>query len=314
MKTCLIVIYNNNYESNIEKVEKLHQGKFSKIYHLMPFYTGTKENVIKVYGNSYQFQGYINYGLNTFINDEYTHYCFVGDDVVLSPHLNENNFTQYLNLDDDSGFVPGLEPVNYDLLMTWRWAYPSYYALIHSQNACEYQRFIPSISQAQQCFEKHNLPSKNITSEGFSFLQDYFSKNPNNFYDYIFSSADKDIIKEHLSKNRGEQDLYPLVASYSDFFVIPHKKIREFTHLCSIFESIRIFAEVAIPTAMVLTLDRIVTAKSINKHAAIFTDPIKAEEFAIKSNYSIKALYSLWEDVGLLAHPIKLSKWNLDNE
>lgn len=314
MKTCLIVIYNNNFESNIERVEKLHHDRFSKIFHLMPFYTGNKENVINVYGNSYQFQGYIKYGLSTFINDEYTHYCFVADDVALDPELNENNFTQYLNLDEDSGFINGLDPIDYDLLMNWRWAYPSYFALIGSQNACEYKNFIPSLDQAKVCFEKHNLKITNITLEDFMFLQCYFEKNQTNFYDYTFKKTDKNQIKERLSMIGGSHNLYPLVSSYSDFFVIPHKKIREFTHLCSIFESIRIFVEVAIPTAMVLTLDRIVTTTSIGKKIASFIDPVEADNFAKQYNYSVDTILKAWNKIGLLIHPIKLSKWKFDDE
>lgn len=314
MKTCLIIIYNNNFESNIEKVEKLYQNKFNKIYHLMPFYTGQRENVISVYGNSYQFQGYINYGLNTFLNDEYTHYCFVADDVILDPAIDENSFAEYLNLDEDSGFMPALDPLNYDVLMNWRWAYPSYYALIHSQNACEYEKFIPSIEQAKASFKKHNLPSQNITSGGFSFLQQYYEKNMTNFYDYTFKNVDQDEIKDFIATNTGGTYLYPLVTSYSDFFVVPHKKIKEFTHLCSIFESIRIFVEIAIPTAMVLTVDKIVTSKAINKLAAQFLDPLKGEAFANQYNYSIDTIIKAWNPIGFLIHPIKLSKWKFDDE
>lgn len=314
MKTCLIVIYNNNFEPNIERVERLHKERFSKIFHLMPFYTGNKENVIKVYGNSYQFQGYINYGLETFINEEYTHYCFVADDVVLAPELNENNFDEYLELDSDSGFLPSLKAVDYELIMDWRWAYPTYFALIHSQNACEFEKFIPPIEQAQLLFEKHKLPSKNISARSFKLLQNYFDKSLTNFYDYTLKDVNKESILKVLQMNKPTDSLYPLASSYSDFFVIPHKKIREFTNLCSIFDSVRLFVEIAIPTAMVLTLDKIVTVQDINKGMATFKEPEALEDFCKKYNFSLTTLFKIWNDFGLLMHPIKLSKWKFDDE
>lgn len=314
MKTCLIVIYNNNYESNIEKVERLHKERFSKIFHLMPFYTGNKENVIKVYGSSYHFQGYVNYGLEAFINDDYTHYCFVADDMILNPELNENNFDEYLGLDADSGFLPSIKAIDYELILDWRWAYTSYFAMLYSQNACEFEKFIPSKEQAQMLFEKHNLDSKNISARSFKLIQNYYDKNLTNYHDYILKDINKDNILKVLKMNKPTDSLYPLAASYSDIFVIPHKKIREFTNLCSIFESVRVFVEVAIPTAMALSLDKIVTLNDINKGMATFTEPEVLDEFCQKYNYSLTTLYNIWNNFGISMHPIKLSKWKFDDE
>lgn len=75
-EVALIVIYNHQYNKNIDSVEKIYKGRFSNIYHLMPFYEGDKANVIPVCENSFYFQGYISQGYNTFFKEKYAHYFF----------------------------------------------------------------------------------------------------------------------------------------------------------------------------------------------------------------------------------------------
>ncbi len=101
---------------------------------------------------------------------------------------------------------------------------PKLFCIVHSQNACEYEKFIPPIEQAQKLFEKHNLPGKAFNKRNFKLMQSYFTKNPTNFYDYTFDEANKDNLKKVLQLSKDVNYLYPLTASYSDFFVIPHKK------------------------------------------------------------------------------------------
>ena len=55
----LVIIYNHHYPKNIERLDLIYKDKFKSIFHLIPFYSGEKSNVIPVYGNSFYFQGYI---------------------------------------------------------------------------------------------------------------------------------------------------------------------------------------------------------------------------------------------------------------
>ena len=45
----LIIIYNHRFDQNIEKLNKIYGERFSKIYHLVPFYDGDLPNVIPVF-------------------------------------------------------------------------------------------------------------------------------------------------------------------------------------------------------------------------------------------------------------------------
>jgi hypothetical protein len=345
-KICLIVMYNHNFEANIDRIEKLYKDKFNDIFHLIPFYTGDKENVIKVYGSAYQFNEYFIQGANKFVNDKFSHYVFVADDIIMNPEFSQDNIIEKLNLDANSGFIYNCRPMAYETLFCWDWSYSSIRHMFFNKSGCEYQKFVPSLQDAQKRFEKHGLPSKNMTQKGLEKIQKFFVKDLYDYYRYDFSFLYKKgigsflskfflavlrklgfypfnntkktsmtfrklvktsgykYIAEQLRKEDKDDYIYPLACGYSDFFVIPHKNINEFLHLSSVFASIRVFVEVSVPTAMALTLDKIVTSKDIG-----CLPNFVSEEFAQQHEYSIKNLEENWDKSTLFCHPIKLSKW-----
>ena len=102
----LIIIYNHQYNANIEILERIYGDKFDDIYHLVPFYNGEKTNVIPVYECSYYFQGYIAQGFKKFYKSKYEHYFFVADDMILNPQINQYNYKKKLKLNLNSCFLP----------------------------------------------------------------------------------------------------------------------------------------------------------------------------------------------------------------
>jgi hypothetical protein len=78
----LIIIYNHRYDKNIETVERIYKGRFSHIFHLMPFYDGDKPNVFPVYDNSYCFQAFVAQTFPSIFNKKFSHYFFVSDDMI----------------------------------------------------------------------------------------------------------------------------------------------------------------------------------------------------------------------------------------
>ncbi len=320
---CLVIIYNNNFESNIEIVEKIYEGRFKNIYHLMPFYTGKKENVIKIYGNSYQFQDYITQGLSKFYNEKYSHYVFVSDDVMLNPNINKNTIKEMFKLEDDGGYLPGMFAVNYKKLSEWGYSYTSIENILKISNACEYKNFLPSIEEAQNAFRKYGLEPKNITEEGFNEIGRFFQKNNVNYYLYSFKKElkaefDKFLEKENkfdTCKNCSsfpKKFVYPMAGAYSDFFIIPSCKIKEFAHICGVFGALRIFAEIAIPTAMILSLEKLSTQKNTSYMGKTGWSKEFKDELKNKYNYSVKTMFENWDNKISFYHPIKLSQWKID--
>ena len=76
-KVALIIIYNHKFDRNIDILENIYKDRFSNIYHLVPFYTGDKSNVISVYENSHYFQGYVAQGFKSYFKEEFEHYFFI---------------------------------------------------------------------------------------------------------------------------------------------------------------------------------------------------------------------------------------------
>ena len=73
-KIALLVIYNHRYDKNILRIEQIYEGRFSHIYHVVPFYDGNKENVITVFDSSFQFQGYISQAYQHLKNKKFSHF------------------------------------------------------------------------------------------------------------------------------------------------------------------------------------------------------------------------------------------------
>jgi hypothetical protein len=111
-KVALVVIYNYRFDKNIDTVEKIYTPRFSHIFHLVPFYTGRKPNVIPVYEHSYHFQGHVAQGFPGFHHDDFTHYFFIHDDLVVNPAIDERNFMAEMQLPDDHAFITRFNPHN----------------------------------------------------------------------------------------------------------------------------------------------------------------------------------------------------------
>lgn len=170
-KTALLVVYNHRYDKNIERIEALYAGKFSHVYHLMPFYDGTVPNVIPVYASSYQFQSYISQAYTHLKNQGFTHYLIVSDDMLLNPIINEQNLWDTLQLDKDSCMLPGIVELQQcrtgwkrvDDAMEYRKLVPG----------VEVENILPSYEDACQRFRNHGISTEALTPDVFQHMWKY---------------------------------------------------------------------------------------------------------------------------------------------
>ena len=117
-KIALLVIYNHRYDKNIPRINQVYANRFSYVYHIVPFYDGDLENVIPVYDNSFQFQGYISQAYQHLKGKGFTHFVCVADDMVINPQLNEHNFFELSGIDEDACFVHELRDLR-DVHRRW---------------------------------------------------------------------------------------------------------------------------------------------------------------------------------------------------
>jgi len=301
----LIIIYNHQYNKNIEVLEQIYKDRFSNIYHLIPFYTGEKKNVIPVYECSFYFQGYVSQGLKSYFKEEYKHYFFVADDLILNPIINESNYTQYLKLNANTSFIPEFHTLH-DVKGFWARVGEAYQWNINFSGV-EAKNQLPDYTTALQMFAKFGLEINSLQHLQIYKRQELPRKlNIKEIFCYLLWKRN-----QFINKNKEFHLSYPLVGSYSDIFVISSDSIRQFSHYCGVFASTRLFVEIAVPTSMVLSASEIVTEKDLKLQGeALWTK----EQYEILDKYegNLESLLNDFPEKLLYLHPIKLSKWKTE--
>ncbi len=305
-KVALIIIYNHQFNKNIDVLERIYKDRFSNIYHLMPFYNGVKQNVIPVYECSYYFQGYISQGFKSFYKKDYTHYFFIADDLILNPEINENNYSEHLKLGINSCFIPGFISLH-DLVEWWPRVGEAYRWSIDF-SGIEAKNQLPDYEKALQKFQQFGLK---ISPLRFNQIW----KTPSSIKEFLKLILDDKIyffryLMDKFSNKRYKLS-YPIIGSYSDICIISSDTIKQFCHYCGVFAATRLFVEVGLPTSLVLSANDIRTEKDLKyKGKALWTKK-DYQELDIYDN-SLKHLFSEFPENYLYLHPIKLSKWHIE--
>jgi hypothetical protein len=269
----------------------------------VPFYDGSKSNVIPVYENSYYFQGYVAQGFKSFFQQKFTHYFFIGDDVLLNPDINEKNYTQYLSLENNSCFFPGfinIHACSYD----WPRVGEAFRYSV-AKPGVEINDQLPTYDIALQFFEKHGLSLQPL---GFNQLmrRQSFPKLPYQLKKLFHYAVWK--LKWLRHRNKKYHLTYPLVGGYSDIFVVSSNTIKKFCHYCGVFSSTDLFVELAIPTALVFSATKIIGEEDLKlKGKTLWVK----EDFKILDKYenTLAKLLSEFPSECLYIHPVKLSQW-----
>lgn len=323
-KTCLVVIYNHQYIANIEKLEKLYKNKFDKIYHIMPFYTGDKDNVISIYENSYQFSNYVTQAFEKFYSDEYDYYAFMGDDVLLNPKLRSNTIEEMLQINQDTAFTArDLYVMDNKYFLTRIWLFPSILNYMYSDDRKTIDKILPDIEDMVEKYKLLGIKPVLTSEDKIEFLQDFLpvSRQHNFYYKYSPSRADENLDYKKLlnsykdKENESIKYLFPFACGFSDFFVIPKNYVKKFSYYAGVLASQRIFAEVAVPTSLCIVMNKISMPTDIGLNIINFTSTDKERvELPERYNKSVKRFIEDWDESNLLVHPIKYSIWEVDIE
>lgn len=307
----LVIIYNHKFDKNIPILEEIYAGRFSHIFHLVPFYTGNKDNVLTVYENSYFFQGYIAQGYQLLKHKgDFEHYMFVGDDVLLNPEINENNYKEYFKLADSTSFLPDYLELS-ERKEDWSRLNDAV-DYRPSIRGLEIQNEFPTYDVVLDKFKQKKLKEPFVKSERIYKLPQRKSYE-NSLMGYFRYLRRKKEVKKLLETESIKLE-YPLVGSYSDIFIVSKKGFDEFAHLCGVFSATRLFVELAIPTAMVIACEEIVTEYDNTKKGLTFWSKEENEEFEKKYNNSLNQIFNNFPQDTLYVHPVKLSKWKKNKQ
>jgi len=310
-KVALIIVYNHKYDKNINILEKIYNKRFSNIFHLVPFYEGKKSNVISVYENARYSQGYMAQGLNQYFEETYLHYFFIADDLMLNPVINEKNYREHFNLSPNTSFLPNFIKLH-EGSTWWPRVKEAYEYCPNNKEGVEVENELPSYSEAVKIFKKYSLEIKPL-----SFNQIYRKKKltlqtllaPRQAIRFFMWAFVK--LKYFLKRKSDFNLRYPIIGSYSDIVIVSEKNIKKFCHYCGVFAAETLFVEVALPTALVLSAEKIVTENDLLiSGKALWTS--KDYEEIQKYAYHLKNLISDFPENYIYLHPIKLSEWNTE--
>lgn len=323
-KVVLVVIYNHRYDKNIPVIENIYRHRFSTIFHIVPFYDGDRSNVIPVYENSRYFQGYIAQAYPQLVRSETNHYFFIADDMTINPAIDENTFYHYFPLSADSGFLPNFTCFH-QLKRFWNRTREAY-RYRPDVAGTEATGELPDPEEALYRLQQHGLSIGRLQARyiyrplrkwndvmGYKNigwrLTDPIEKIQYAIRKHVCDKENrlKNIWKEWQSQ-RGFHLNYPLVGAYSDIFVIPERHFRLFCHYCGVFAATRLFVEIAIPTAMALSIPHILTEKDISLQGkALWTEDDMKELAPYEKD--LNRLLSAFPPEKLYYHPVKLSQW-----
>lgn len=310
---CLVVLFNHRYDRNLPLLEDIYRDRFSDRFYLVPFYDGDMVNVIPVYGRSIFFESYIAQGANVFMNKDYKHYLIVADDMVLHPGINEHNYRDFFEVTDSQSFVPDLIPLQ-DMGKYWIGTMSAFYYRRKQKYIEAAKEFMPE-EEAMQKMQKQGIEIRPLTrKELFGEFTLRFD---------TLGHKSRLLIRTltricHPFKKTYRLD-YPLIGSYSDIVLVSNNDMKDFAHYCGLFGATALFAEVAIPTALVLAAnDKIVTEKVTRRGGRAYWQgsdcPFwKSDEYYqnnIDQMFSnLDDMMQNFPDTQLYIHPVKLSKW-----
>lgn len=300
---CLVFVFNHRYDGNFTKLERLYKNRFKHIFFLVPFYDGNKKNVIPVYIKPGLFQGFFIQAFEKFFDNKYSHYVFIGDDLILNQNINEENILEELNLAEDAAFIKSLTPLS-EVPLAWTTSI-SIMMAINKNFTEEYSQQLPDLKKALDSFHKNNLDIE------ASDLRPRI-----NTPQCLMRAAVHQLLSMFMKKTKmkGLWPMpYPLAMGYSDFVIVPSSNIRKFCHYCGMFAIMDVFVEAAIPTSLILSCDNIKTESDTKWKGTEIWNKAETERIEEICSYDLKNLYEKFKSNQLYLHPVKLSKWNVES-
>ena len=294
-KVALLIIYNHRYDKNIPLLEKIYGGRFTHLYHIIPYYDGTKDNVLTVYDSSFYFESYIAQAYQQIKDKGFSHFFFIADDMILNPEINENSLFEFTGIPED---------------YCWINDFRDYKSHPYSVPVCtpiykkgiEVYKQLPSVKDVCSSFDAKGLcyfPSRVYAVKDLLY----------NIVRKWASFCYKDLI--YLFHYR-KKSFYPGVWGYSDIVLVPSEFIEKFVLYCGAFAGLNIFVEHAIPLALLMSSNKIMVQNDIMLKTVTQLYGLGDEgqkEFEDKYQFSLEKLINEFPKDWFFVHPIKLSKW-----
>lgn len=121
--------------------------------------------------------------------------------------------------------------------------------------------------------------------------------------------AAKHTMQEPLTTEALSFPRNPIFGGYSDIFLLHKQDIKVVSKMFGVFAAIRLFVEMAIPTAMRLQCKELQVGGSKSKVIWELKEKEKLEQEYL---LNLNLLFREWPKEINYIHPIKLSKWKME--
>lgn len=288
-KVCLVIIFNHAYPANIEKLRSIYRARFSQIVFLLPNTRVPDDpTCFTGYRGSYCFHGLVADARDFLLAQGADIFVFAADDALLNPKFDESTIADALHLRRHDAFV-----ASFEFLAGERYRERDDPAAPPATEWCWIPRIASRLDSPNRLFgsgvEGHlgELPDRKIAIEKFER--------------YGTPSLRLDV---EDGPKLGLKETYslpmPLAYGLSDVFAIRADRFERFAHYLGVFASLDLFAEVAVPTALILAAESVVSAKDVGQEFYWGVGP--ATPLA-----SVDDLAWWFPTKQLFVHPIKLS-------
>lgn len=313
-RAAAVFIFNHKFEKNISKLEAMYEGRFDNRQYVMPFASTDDARTIRVFETGRNFSGHVAQAGGRLVRDPaITHYAFISDDLILNPRLGQDDLVDALGLGPRTGFIKSITSSD-SLRYSWPWSGEVATSLYKFGRSFDWRSELPPAADAQSKFKAMGVsfpfPAPRSAKEMWFGTLGLARKSSWAFGMGLLST--------------GRRAQYPLLAGYSDFFVVPAPALDAFVGYCGVFAALGVFAEVAIPTSLALAVDELRTEMPVGAYfmeavppapdapgfqGREFWVPGEPEAFAAGFSNERARLEREFPANWLYVHPVKLSQW-----
>lgn len=301
LRFCLVVVFNHRFDRNLPLLRALYRGRFSHVRFLVPFYRGDDPDVIAVHASSATFQAYFAQAQPRLVGDQFSHYVFVADDLLLNPAVNEQNLGAHLRLRPGVGYLKEMRPFS---TMTTAWTH--FDRTLRALRFDEYvnaRAELPAREEALARLARHGIHLRPLGWRNLEAAPGPFGQRVRGWLAAAW----------RLYGPGGEASramAYPLVMGYADLLVVPAGAMAEFCHLCGVFAAMNLFVECAAPTALALAAPELRREPDLaTRGREIWSDADRAEFHGRHAGRLADLLTNFPADT-LYVHPVKFSHWD----
>lgn len=309
-----VFLFNHRFERNIAKLDDIYGERFPLRTYLMPFARSDRPDVVRVEETSWHFSGHVAQGAHRFRRPDVSHYVFISDDLILNPALDADNIVERLGLDERTGYIKSLASIDAQRY-AWHRGVEATIALRRNGPGFDYRSELPPAEEARARYERI----------GIDMARPVFRSRA----EALFAVTTLPKRAGYMSlpwaaRFHGKASDYPLLGGYADFFVVPAAAIDAFVHYCGVLAALNIFAEVAVPTALALATEHVVTELAPGEgfwtpqarrnpdcslKGVEFWDPAETPAFGQRFGFEQQRLLVEFPRDWLYVHPVKLSQW-----